>query len=506
MPFKLLLPLLLPALAGLLLFCCFPRIDQGYLAWFALTPLIWYVAGAISKKQAFLGGFISGAVGWFGLLVWIPKVLTRYGGVPEVLAWVLYCLMVIVLSLFPAVASLLTRICIEDSGVNSLLIFPFAWVALEYLRNYSPFGGFPWLLLGYSQTNYAHLIQIADVTGVYGVSFIVLWMNTALAWLLLHRLKTRGIWPIAIALLMVGADFLYGRTKLRLWDKPAASFSAAMLQENLSFDEPEPALARKFQEGYPEMASLLPPGSVDLLILPESPSPLTYQYDASYREAMKALARGFPMGMIFNNISYGQEGSRYFNSAYFLGGDGLDLGRYDKIRLVPFGEYVPLRRLFFFVDTISKDVSDFSPGHEYLTVEMGRHRVNAIICFEAIFPDLERRFVRDGSELIVNLTNDGWYGNSAAPYQHLAMARWRALENRRFLLRATNSGISAIIDPAGEIRASTPLLREAICRGRFGFVRTSTIYTRYGDLFAILCAIITSALLVCGRLLSTKRA
>ncbi len=501
-----LLSLLLPALAGLLLFCCFPRISQGYLAWFALTPLICHVARAASKKQAFLGGFICGVVAWFGLLVWIPRVLAHYGGVPQVLAWFLYLLMVAFLSLFPAAASLLTRICIERSGARSLLVFPFAWVAFEYLRNYFPFGGFPWLLIGYSQTSYSHLIQIADATGVYGVSFMLLWMNTALAWFLLHRRQTSGIWPIAAALLMIGADLLYGRAMLRSWDKPAAPYTAAMLQENLSFDEPEPALARKFQEGYPEMASLLPPGSVDLLILPESPSPLTYQHDASYREAMNALARDFSMGMIFNNISYDQEGPRYFNSAYFLNGDGLELGRYDKIRLVPFGEYVPLRRLFFFVDTISKDVSDFSPGREYLTVEMDRHKVNAIICFEAIFPDLERRFARAGSELIVNLTNDGWYGNSAAPYQHLAMSRWRAVENRRYLLRATNSGISAIIDPTGGIRTSTPLLQEAICRGGFGFVRTLTFYTRYGDLFAILCAIIMFALLAYSCLLSTKRA
>ncbi len=493
---KKLMPLLLPALSGLLLFCSFPRIGQGYIAWVALVPLIWFSARCASKKQAFAGGFVSGVVAWFGLLIWIPRVLAHYGGTTESLSWFLYFLMVCVLSLYPAAVCLLTRVCIDKGSEKSLLVFPFAWVSLEFLRNYFPFGGFPWLLAGYSQTNYSLLIQVADVTGVYGVSFLLLWMNAALAWLLLRRLKSGAFWPIAAGLVMVGGDLAYGRAMLRAWERTPAPYSVAMLQENLSFDEPEAELARKFQQGYVQMAMDLPPARADLLILPESPSPLSYQYDASYRDTLRVLARRFPLGLVFNNISYSQKGgeSRYFNSAYFLNAEGQEVGRYDKIRLVPFGEYVPLRKLFFFVDAITKDVSDFSPGRDYLTVEMDHHRVNAIICFEAAFPDLERRFVRAGSDLVINLTNDAWYGDSSAPYQHLAMARWRAVENRRYLLRAANSGISAIVDPRGVIRVSTPLLKQAVCLGKFGFVSGSSFYTRYGDLFAILCAIITFVL------------
>ncbi|HYK89455.1 MAG TPA: apolipoprotein N-acyltransferase [Acidobacteriota bacterium] len=509
MPAKNLKLLSLPALSGLLQFCCFPRVGQEHVAWFALVPLIWFVTRSISLREAFLGGLVSGVFAWFGLLIWIPRTLQHYGGVAESLAWTLYILLVCFLSCFPAAASILTRFCIERGGEKYLLVFPFAWVTLEYLRNYFPFGGFPWLLLGYSQTGSARLIQIADLTGVYGMSFILVWVNAALAWLLLHRVKGAGIWPIAAGLLMVGASAAYGRVVLGNWGRSTASCcTVAMLQENLSFDEPEAVLTRKFQEGYVQMASRLTPESVDLLILPESPSPLTFQYDTSYRDTLKMLARRFRLGMIFNNITYTDGGGepKYFNSAYFLGRDGQELGRYDKIHLVPFGEYVPLRRLFFFVETISKDVGDFAPGGKHVTVDMGGRRVSSIICFEAVFPELVRHFVREGSELIVNLTNDGWYGDSAAPYQHLSMARWRAVENRRYLLRAANSGISAIIDPTGAVLASTPLLQQAVCEGRFAFRQSLTFYARYGDVAAVLCVIIMIAVFGYNCMLSRKKA
>jgi apolipoprotein N-acyltransferase len=174
-----------------------------------------------------------------------------------------------------------------------------------------------------------------------------------------------------------------------------------------------------------------------------------------------------------------------------LDSSGQTLGRYDKIHLVPFGEYIPWKDWLSFVEMISKDVSDFTPGTRHEVFSLGDHRVNAIICFEAVFPDLVSSFVRQGSQVIVNLTNDGWYGDSAAPYQHLAMARWRAIENRRYLLRAANSGISAVIEPSGSIQVRSELLSRQVCLGRFAFVEELSVYTRYGHAFIILCAIIT---------------
>jgi apolipoprotein N-acyltransferase len=246
------------------------------------------------------------------------------------------------------------------------------------------------------------------------------------------------------------------------------------------------------------MARRIRSPKVDLLILPESPSPLTFQSDASYRRSLEDLARRCRLCLVFNNVrsKKTENGERYFNSAYFLDGDGKLADIYDKVHLVPFGEYLPAKRFLFFIRTISSDVGEFSPGSDLRVARIGGHRLSAGICFEAVFPELMRAFVRSGSQLIINLTNDGWYGESAAPYQHFAIARWRAIENRRYLLRAANTGISAVIEPTGAIQAATGILREAICEGRIAFLSQRTFYTRYGDVLVIGCAIIAFGLLI----------
>lgn len=374
-----------------------------------------------------------------------------------------------------------------------MLLFAPAWVALEYVRSRFPFGGFPWLLLGYSQTNSLRLLQVADLAGVYGISFLIVLVNTALVWAWWRReYGWRACGPIASACVLLAVCLAYGSAELRRWDQVQPQYRAALLQGNLSVDEPEPALAEKYKEGYVRMADKLGSADADLLILPESPSPLIFQYDRQYRETMQGLAHRFPLGVVFNNISFrdGNGAGRYFNSAFFLDRSGTKTGVYDKIHLVPFGEYVPCKKLFFFSETISKDVGDFQPGDTYLTVSLRGHAVNAIICFEAVFPDLCREFVRKGSELIINLTNDGWYGDTWAPYQHLAMARWRAVETRRYLLRAANSGITAVIGPTGEIQVQTGLFREETAIGAFSFLSGQTFYVRHGSSFLILCVII----------------
>jgi apolipoprotein N-acyltransferase len=209
------------------------------------------------------------------------------------------------------------------------------------------------------------------------------------------------------------------------------------------------------------------------------------------------------LGLVFNEITHEEiEGeTSYFNSALFLDRKGNVRGRYDKIHLVPFGEYIPWRDLFFFAETITKDVGDFHPGADPKTVVLGEHPVNAIICFEAVFPELSAEFVRRGSQLFINITNDRWYGDSAAPYQHMAMARWRAVENRRYMLRAANSGISVIVEPTGEIQNSTNLLQEAHLEGDFMFLETMSFYSRHGDLLAGLCVIIV----ICSLLIAVGK-
>jgi apolipoprotein N-acyltransferase len=494
--------LLLAGLAGILTFASFPRLNQGYLAWTALVPLLLAINLAPGPGVAFASGLAAGLVQWSGLLAWIPPVMVRYGGLPLIPAWLLLVSLASLLAAYSAIACAITRYCTSYGRHNRLLVFPFIWVTLEAFRTYFIFDGFPWLLAGYSQTEWLALVQISDVTGVFGISFLVAWINAALAFLIIRRGRVfTGLWPLGLGTAMLAGCIWYGHNSLKEWRTTGAPFKAAMLQGNLAFEESQSVLAWKFQQGYLQMADQMKGAPVDLMVLPEAPAALSFQFDADYRRAMESLARRTSLGLVLNNVHYLQatEATHYYNSAYFIGSDGQVRGRYDKMHLVPFGEYIPLKSVFFFVQTISKDVSAFSPGDELRVVDLGNHRLSAIICFEAIFPQLSRRFARLGSQLFVNLTNDGWYGDSGAPYQHLQMARWRAIEGRRFLLRATNSGISAVVEPTGRIQASTTLLREAVCLGNFAFLDTETFYSRHGDVFAALCAIIsTVTIATCG--------
>jgi len=498
---------LLPVITGLLLFCSFPNASQGWLAWVSFVPLLFFLVHSENLRISFFGSLIAFWIEAFLLLSWIPSVLVHYGEISSTLAWFLFILLAVYLALFPAFACLITRYCMDRKGKAFLLIFPIAWLLMEYAVSRFLFGGFPWLLIGYSQSNYPLIMQAADLAGVYGISLLVVSANTSLAWYFLRRTQRGAVWPVLIMILLVLGCLRYGMHSFGKWEGIEANYKVAMLQGNLSADDPPDVLTWKYQEGYEEMVRQLGAGNDDLLILPESPSPTLYESNSSYRQLMRQLALPFPMGIIFNNIAVeeGTEGAKYFNSAFFISQDGSTLQRYDKIHLVPFGEYVPYQRLFSFATSITRDVSAFSSGSQYLVPTIDDHPVNAIICFEAVFPNLVRRFVQKGSGLIVNLTNDAWYGNSAAPYQHMNIARWRAVENRRFLLRAANSGISAVVTPAGVVESATRIFEKDICRGSFAFLSERSIYTRFGDFLLVPCVIIMIWAVAYSRLAREKR-
>jgi apolipoprotein N-acyltransferase len=499
---------------GLALVAAFPRASQGWLGWAAWTPLLVFVAQARRRRGAFAGGWLAFAVEFFILLRWMPEVMGRYGGMAPLLAWAAHALLAAVLACYPASACLFVKhLMVRRGGAPwALLVFPFAWVAVELLQSVSPMGGLPWLLAGYTQTRFLTLIQCADVAGVYGVSFIVVSVNTALAWMWLRR-GPRGFAayapPVAAGALLLAA-LAYGHAALQRWDGAGHAeprYHAALLQGNISVEDSWEAMNEKFEAGYVRMADRLD-APVDLLVLPESPAPKRFQSDGGYRRTMEALARRYPLGLVLSNINARERGdgteARY-NSAFFLDGGGRLAGVYDKIHLVPFGEYIPYGWLSSFAETVSQDVGTFADGSDQRVFGFGGHPVNAVICFEAAFPRLVRGFVAQGSRLIVNLVNDGWYGVSDAPYQHLEIARVRAVENRRYLLRAANSGVSAVIGPTGRIQGATGLMREAVCRGEFAFIAEETPYARYGDVFPAICVIICAVVGMGGFVLELSR-
>jgi apolipoprotein N-acyltransferase len=485
---------LLPVVSGFLLFASFPRVDQGYLAWIAFVPVAVFIGKANGIRHALGGGFVLGFIQAFLMMTWMPIVLMNYGGLSTGLAWLAYSLLIAVLACFPAAVCGLTKCLILRGGDAFLLIYPALWVLSEYAQSLSPFGGLPWLTVGYSQSRFLPVIQVADVTGVYGISFVIVWTAVSIVWIFNKNGRGTVAWlPAVLSAVMVVGMVCYGAVELHRWGAVIPRFRTAMLQKNISYDDPHSVLMDKFLNGYVRMADSIKPGEIDLLLLPESPSPVFFETDARYRQILQTLAGRFRLGIIFNNVRYldaGEE-SRFYNTAYFMNRGGSLVGFYDKIHLVPFGEYIPLKRLLSFIDVISKDAGSFEFGSDYRLIKLDGHAVNAVICFEAVFPGMVRKFIQQGSEMIVNLTNDGWYGRSAAPYQHLSIVRLRAVEYRRFLLRSTNSGVSAVINPDGRIQASTEILREQVCEGKFDFIASKTLYARYGDVFVLLCAIIS---------------
>jgi apolipoprotein N-acyltransferase len=307
--------------------------------------------------------------------------MAGYGGMPSFLSWAIYALLIVVLACYTAAVCLFTKHLMLCRSERFLLLFPFAWIVMELAASVTPFGGFPWLLAGYTQTGFLPVIQIADITGIYGVSFLLLCVNTAIAWLLHKQApgikKVPGkevLAPMFAAAVLVGGTLVYGHAALNRWEKVEAPFKAALLQGNLAVDDPEEVKYEKFEQGYIRMADSLEPGSVDLLILPESAAPKSFHYDLEYRRTMENLARRYPMGLVLSNINFEnrQDGTNaYFNSAFFLAGDGSLTGIYDKIHLVPFGEYIPHRNILFFAETISREMGGFSAGRELRILSLG---------------------------------------------------------------------------------------------------------------------------------------
>ncbi len=490
---------LISAGSGLLLAAAFPLPDLYPLAWVALIPLL-----LVMQERPFASGFSAGSAFFAAVLYWLNIVMTTYGGLHPVPALFAYLFLVFYLALFFAAATWATCRLKEAFNLPYLLSLPILWVALEYLRGLL-LTGFPWALLGYSQQNFSSAIQSADVTGVYGVSLLLVAVNCALAWLL-RAPRERFAWlGLAATLLAATSHFGYGFWRLQQpLDQRQETLEVALIQGNI--DQAlkwNPAHRHATVENYLQLSQAAVEKGAELLIWPEAATPFFFQDPLELAEQVRRLPVQTGRYLLLGSPAYEQvavEDYRYYNSAYLLSPAGKTLGRSDKIHLVPFGEYVPLGSLLSFINKLVVGVGDFSPG-TVNPLALNGHKLGVLVCYEAIFPELARDYVRQGSGLLVNLTNDAWFGRSSAPYQHLAMTRFRAIENRIWIARAANTGISALIAPSGEVTLAGPLFESAALTGQVGLGSEATFYTRFGDLFAQACLLLSGAVL----LLSLRR-
>ncbi|MBI5901859.1 MAG: apolipoprotein N-acyltransferase [Deltaproteobacteria bacterium] len=492
----------LSILSGLILVLAFPPAGFGFAAWASVVPLFFAVEGA-GKGRGFMLGFLSGFVFFIGTVYWVINSMYFYGGVPVWISVFVMLALAAYLSLYVAVFGLCLSIILERfSGILQIALAPSVWVALEYLRGYL-LTGFPWVLLGYSQAYYTPLVQIADTTGVWGVSFLIISVNTALFLIMRHFLKKDSAFPLrelALALVLLAATAAYGLVRIGMvdretpaWKGVTAGVAQGAIDQGVKWDR---SFQKKTLDIYRELSVKASKAGAGFIVWPETAVPFYLGADSANDGAVEAAARDAGSYVLTGSPSYSYNlatGSpSYFNSAYLISPGGAIVGKYDKVHLVPFGEYVPLKRFLPFVKKLTAGVGDFSEGPGAMPIMYDGGGIGVLICFEAIFPDIARTSVKNGAGIIVNITNDGWFGRTSAPYQHLEMSVMRAVENKVYLLRSANTGISAVVDPAGRIMDSISLFEKGVMVDRVGFRKGPlTFYSMYGDIFAYGCLVFT---------------
>jgi len=482
----------------------FPRTGRYWFAWFALVPLFIALRN-VSPKNGFRLGFLAGLAHYLTLIYWLAYTMNKYGSLPWYLSVAILFLLSAYLALYTGVFSAaLIRFC--PIPAICLFMIPLLWVSLEYIRSFL-FSGFPWELVGCSQFNALHVIQISDLFGVYGVSFLIALSNTAIFLAFLHlagknwqdKAATRRLAAGAILIFAVifGQAWYYGKWRIQSIDEMISispTSRVAVVQGNVSQSiKWNPAFQIATIKKYSKISLSAKKDQPDLLVWPETAAPFYFLQNIRLSEMVLKAIRDADADFLIGTPHFTTKGSNieYYNSAYLISSKGAIFGRYDKAHLVPFGEYVPFREWLPFIGKMVAGVGDFRPGKKGKTIQWGNMRLGVQICYESIFPSLSRAMTANNSALLVNITNDAWYGRTSAPYQHFSMAVFRAVENRRSLIRSANTGISGFIDPVGRIIAPTPLYQEAVVTRAMPIMHEKTFYTRYGDLFAMACLALT---------------
>jgi apolipoprotein N-acyltransferase len=504
---------LLVLLSALLQVLSFPLPGLFFLSWLALAPLVVAILNAratqalqleesqklvaASPWQGFLLGYNCGVLWYLGTCYWVFATMHQYGGLGTPIALLVLLLFALYLGLYHgAFGLLLSLLAKRDSSHRlALLSAPFLWVAIELAR--TRISGFPWNLLGITQVDNIPLTRIATVTGVYGLSFEIMLVNVALAAAFLvqrDKRKTLLVAALGAALILQSGRWI---------SLPAfrADRTAVLLQQNLPVAESGAWTQDQFESTVRDFSSLSlnpfprPAQPPDLIVWPESPAPFQTN-DPIFRDAVSDMARRAKTWMVVGSIGVDSP-QRVFNAAALVSPTGGWDGRYNKIHLVPFGEYVPFASVFSFASGLTQAVGSFTRGTSREPLTAGDRKLGIFICYESIFPDEVRQRAASGAGVLVNISNDGWYGDSGAWAQHLNQARMRAIENDRWLLRDTNTGLTASVDPYGRVVAHLERKTRAALSAPYAVTNVTTFYSEHGDWFAYLCAIISiGALLV----------
>jgi apolipoprotein N-acyltransferase len=515
---------------------------RAIFAWFGLVPLLWAILspacvdGPRPLRRGFLLAYICGVLWYAGNCYWVRDTMLKYGDMPPMAPTLLLLGYSMVLGLYFGLFGLLVVLVRRATGSTRLALAaaPILWAALELAA--SRITSVPWDQLGYSQVDNAIVNQLAPWTGVYGISFVLVAANAFFAsgWLGVFQLGQRKFqtyaWFFCITL---GIMLLWNGENVLPRETPPTA-TAVLIQPNLDVsgegywagpgewdrhiaefiklagEQCKTYIAGIPQTGAPNGEIICPPYPThpDLVVWPESPAPFV-ERDARFQQALKEITRQTEAPMVVGSlgVDYSAEDHvlNYYNAALVVAADGVRVGRYDKIHLVPFGEYIPFQNLLFFAHKLTGRVSSFTRGTERKVFRLNGHRYGVFICYESVFADEVRHFARLGAEVLVNISDDGWYGDTSAPWQHLNMLRMRAIENRRWILRDTNNGVTAVIDPYGRVRQSIPRHQTDALPAAYGFRDDVTFYTAHGDVFGWVCAILSLGVVGWALLISPRR-
>lgn len=491
--------LFLVILSGVLTGFAYPKFEIMLFGWISLIPLF-YVLIHRRPRQSFCLGLIAGTIFYLVLLYWIPAVPAHYGGLSLTFSLLIYILFAIFLALFWAFPCMLISLIERRFPFLVFILIPFIWVTFEYTITHI-LTGFPWGLLAYSQYKNIYLIQTASYTGVYGISFILVFFQIMIVLFIKSKKKT---WLIS-AFIFITFIHLLGIITIKRALPARSEFKAAVIQGNVPSSiqwgtTPDQKIKDLFIQHLNLSRQAVQEGS-RLVVWPELSVPLCFSCNYGLYEEFKADLTHFAHSMDITLIlgtyesDYEKDNIFYFNSAIGLMPDGK-YSQYNKMHLVPFGEYTPYKRIFSFIANFTHAIGELTPGSRITLHEFKGIRFGTPICYEIIFPDLVRNFCLGGAEFLVTLTNDGWYGTSSAPYQHFSIAAFRAVENRRYLLRAATTGISGIIDPYGRILKRSELNQQLYLVESISGIKKMTVYTRFGDWFSYLNLTISALFLI----------
>ncbi|HVW11398.1 MAG TPA: apolipoprotein N-acyltransferase [Bryobacteraceae bacterium] len=478
------------ASAGLLVLL-FPPFNLYWLSPIALAPLLIACAREASWRWRFGFGYAAGIVYWFGICHWIQWTLAHHAAMGDGLAWFLFALFCLAkalqMGIFASLSGLLIRKSYAVPAIAAL------WVAIEWTHSYT---GFEWLNLGNAASDLPLPLRLAPFTGVWGISFSLAMIAVVVALIATRAQRHPAFWLAILPALYFLPD---------VPPTQPGTAGAVVVQPNIDDEAIWTADLLRDTERQMRLFSLSVAGregETSIIVWPEVPAPF-YESDPDFINLLSGIARQADAAVLSGVVAHAGNRGPPLNSALLLNSSGAVVSRYDKVNLVPFGEFVPWP-FGLVTQKVSTEAGDFTPGTKVVVSPIDGHKIGTFICYESVFPSYIRKFADSGAEVLFNISNDSWFGKSAARYQHLLIVRMRAAENRRWIVRSTNDGVSGVVDPAGRVVRTLPEFEESSARLPYGYVSGKTFYTRFGDWFVLLCwlgaaAAVTSAVLPARR-------